>query len=181
MFPFNEELLVLISEHLHSLKTLIHWCTATGIKPSSKALTLALNNAIPSWVNIPANLPPHVYIDIAKWFFDPKPLGIKARTTLYKILEKPFFLPDTQPSTHAFWIQLGPQFFTKRGRTLVKELLLEWRAVYTTHLYPSGRAFPEFIDHLVCMLDHAFVLQEHNTLTPTARLSTEHWGVLWGI
>ena len=188
------EMIVLVSDHLLSLRSLMHFCTAFRLKPTAKALALAFREAVPSWVDIPMDeQDPKFFIALAKWFFNPKPFKITDRTHLYQVMDLPLFprrlqmhLPFAHNQsgyeyfTRLFWIQLAPKYFTRNGRALVRGLLLEWKEIFTNEMFPRSKAYPVFLDHLVNSLDHAFVLDE-KVLKPAMELNVQnapHWTVV---
>ncbi len=187
------EMTMLVSEHLLSLRSLMHFSTVLRIKPTAKALALAFREAVPSWVDIPMDeQDPKFFIALAKWFFDPKPYKFTDRTYLDQVMDLPLFPSNLQmhlPFVHnqsgyeyftrMFWIQLAPNYFTRNGRELVRSFLLGWKEIFTREemVLRRGEAYMVFIDHLVNSLDHAFVLDE-KVLKPAMNLNVQnapHW------
>ena len=174
MAHLPHEIVPLISESL-SLRELMLFCmTCKHIKPTARALALALQEAIPSCIGLPIHdKRPEFFIDIAKWYFDPKPINVSMRTDLHNAMrDAPFpsrcnmALPIYTYSdgfafyTRQFMESMLVWFFTKKGRAAARELLLEWREFYFTTQFPGDQRYTDFIDHIVDIFDHGFVVRD---------------------
>ena len=172
------ELIAMINTELRStltLRNLVNLCVACGLQPTAPMLAFALQNSIPSLTGLPMDNPdPGFYIEVAKKFYDKKYANFEDRVWLYRRVHNhrgrdEFFPPNVdlygpltqyRPSAMDYYVSsqisdIGDCVLaTKENRRLTRELMLEWRAYYEGK-YPK---YHDFIDRVVRILDHAFVL-----------------------
>jgi len=158
-----------------TLRSLVNLCVACKLKPTAPMLAFALQNSIPSLTGLPMNDPnPMFYINVATKFYDKKYATFEIRVWLYRVVHNlygkdQFFPPKVnlygplnqyRPSAmdHFVGTQISAVgdgvLATKEGRRLTRELMLEWKKHYERH----GPEYHDFIDRVVRILDHGFVL-----------------------
>jgi len=176
---FPPELLAIINTELRStltLRSLLNLCAACKRTPTAPMLAFALQNSIPCLTGLPMDDPdPGFYIEVAKKFYDKKYANFEDRVWLYRRVHNhrgrdEFFPPNVdlygpltqyRPSAMDYYVSsqisdIGDCVLaTKENRRLTKELMLEWRAYYEG----KDPKYHDFIDRVVRILDHAFVLQ----------------------
>jgi hypothetical protein len=166
------ELLVVIAEHL-SLRALVYYGAVLRIEFPSKVWSKALQDAVPCWTGMPINNPPAFYLAIAKWYFNPKSMtALGAKHVEEWVVSLQWVDPvnflgmnDAAMENNIRTAMLGckPGFFTKKGRVLAKELLLE--AKDFTSLATDNPEFKNFIDRIVSIFDYRFLLVNGSRLT----------------
>jgi hypothetical protein len=175
---FPPELLAIINTELRStltLRSLLNLCAACKRKPTAPMLAFALQNSIPCLTGLPMDNPdPGFYIEVAKHFYD-KFAVFEGKVWLYRRVHNnrgrnEFFPPNVnlygpltqyRPSAMDYFVSsqisdIGDCVLaTKEGRRLTREMMLEWRA----HYEGKDPKYHDFIDRVVRILDHAFVLR----------------------
>jgi hypothetical protein len=173
VFIFNKE----FRESL-TLRGLIILCEACCMRPTAPMLAFALQNSIPGLVGLPMDNPnPRFYIDIAKKFFEPIEIPPYSKLLIYRNVHKYMgrdeFFPlnaDLDAYMSTYWpcamdryvesqmAVMKPFIHFKKGRDLLKEIMLGWRRYYERKA-PDDPRYPRFIDHILNILEHGMVLR----------------------
>ena len=156
-----------------TIRSLLHLCTACKNRPSAQMLAFAVQNSIPSLVGLPMdNQNPAFYINIAQRYFCPLNINVQMRTEIYSALNLMdlFSSTDLEKKVCDAW-PTGWIYYTyavinrtlqvtgtHTGRKFVKDLILEWKAFYQQTL-PNDPRYSVFIDGIISILDHGFVLR----------------------
>ena len=165
-----------------TLRSLILLCEACGIRPTAPMLAFALQNSIPGLVGLPMDNPdPAFYIDIAKKFFDPTEITFERKVKIYRYVHNfernNVFFPShvdvdakigktSWGCAMDFYVRMqmydlgcgSCNLRTKKERDAVKEVILEWKAVYEK-TEPNDPRYPRFINRILNILEHGMVLR----------------------
>ena len=169
---FSRELLLVIAEHL-SLRALVFYGAVLRIDFPGRIWARALQDAVPYLTGLPDANPPAFYLAIAKWYFNPKSMTalgakhVEDWVVSLQWLDPVNFLgmndAAMENNIRMAMLACQPGFFTKKGRVLAKELLLE--AKDFTTLATDNPEFKDFIDRIVAIFDYRFLLVNGPRLT----------------
>jgi hypothetical protein len=183
----NADVLLILNKDFReslTLRSLVLLCEACCMRPTAPMLAFALQNSIPGLVGLPMDNPDAgFYIDIAKKFFDPTDLTFERKVRIYRTVHNydrtNDFFPDYinldaphggSLSNMDFYVimnmygGMGCTLRTKKRRNAVKEVMLEWKAVYE-RTAPNDLRYPRFINHILNILEHGMILR-HRYLLP---------------
>jgi len=183
----NADVLLILNKDFReslTLRSLVLLCEACCMRPTAPMLAFALQNSIPGLVGLPMDNPDAgFYIDIAKKFFDPTDLTFECKVRIYRKVHNHDatnnFFPDDVDLDAPFrsweckmdyYVRMnmfggmGCTLRTKKKRDAVKEVMLEWKAVYE-RTAPNDLRYPRFINRILSILEHGLVLR-HRYLLP---------------
>jgi hypothetical protein len=186
----SSELLAILNSELRStltLRSLVNLCVACKQQPTAQMLAFALQNSIPSLTGLPMDDPrPEFYISVAKKFFGCKYfVSFAQKMDLYKRIHNydggnHFFPQGTDLYSPGPYWACGMDYYvrhtigsmgsvrlgTNAGRKLAKKVMLGWK----THYNGWPPEYHDFIDRVLRILDHAFVLEASYNEIHTIRL-----------